>query len=144
MHCSRVVQWLSCIWIFATPWTVLCLPPLSSTIFQSLLKFMPSESVMLSNNLIIWCLLLLLSSVFPSIRVFSSESTLHQTKYWRWPLVWPSIGTSASITVLPMNIQGWFSLGLTDLICLQSKGLSRIFFSTTIQKHQFFNTQPSL
>ena len=55
-----------------------------------------------------------------------------------------SIRASASASVLPMNIQGWFSLGLTGLISLQSKGLSRVFSSTTAQKHQFFSTQPSL
>ena len=55
-----------------------------------------------------------------------------------------SIGISASASVLPMNIQGWFPLGLTGLISLQSKGLSRIFSSTTIRKHQFFSTQHSL
>ena len=55
-----------------------------------------------------------------------------------------SIGTSASSSVLPMNIQGWFPLGLTGLISFLSKGLSRVFSSTTIQKHQFFGTQPSL
>ena len=54
------------------------------------------------------------------------------------------IGVSASAPVLPMNIQGWFCLGLTDLIFLQSKGLSRVFSNTTVQKHQFFHTQPSL
>ena len=56
----------------------------------------------------------------------------------------PSIGASASASVLPMNIQGWFPLGLTGLISLQSKGLSSIFSSTTIRKDQFFGTQPSL
>ena len=55
-----------------------------------------------------------------------------------------SIGASASASVLPMNIQGWFPLGLTGLISLQSEGLSRVFFSTTVQKHQFFSAQPSL
>ena len=55
-----------------------------------------------------------------------------------------SIGASASASVLPMNIQGWFSLGLTGLVSLQSQGLSRVFSSTTIQKHQFFGVQPSL
>ena len=55
-----------------------------------------------------------------------------------------SIGASASASVLPMNIQGWFPLGLTDLISLLFKGLSMVFSSTTIQKHQFFGTQPSL
>ena len=55
-----------------------------------------------------------------------------------------SIGVSASSSVLTMSIQGWFSLGLTDLISLLSKGLSRVFSSTTVWKHQFFGTQPSL
>ena len=55
-----------------------------------------------------------------------------------------SIGVSASESVLPMNIQDWFPLGLTALISLQSKGLSRVFSNTTVQKHQFFSAQPSL
>ena len=55
-----------------------------------------------------------------------------------------SIGASASASVLPMNIQGWLPLGLIDLISLLSKGLSRVFSSTTIRKHQFFGSQPSL
>ena len=55
-----------------------------------------------------------------------------------------SIGASASASVLPMNIQDWFPLGLTGLISLQSKGLSRVFSNTTVQKHQFFDAQPSL
>ena len=55
-----------------------------------------------------------------------------------------NIGASASPSVLPMNIQGWFPLGFTGLISLQSKGLSRVFSNTTIQKHQFFSAQPSL
>ena len=55
-----------------------------------------------------------------------------------------SIGASVSASVLPMNIQGWFPLGLTGLISLQSKRFSRVFSSTTIQKHHFFSTQPSL
>ena len=54
------------------------------------------------------------------------------------------IGASASASVLPMNIQGWFPLGLTSLISLKSKGLSRVFSSTTVGKHQFFSTHPSL
>ena len=55
-----------------------------------------------------------------------------------------STGASVSASVLPMNIQGWFPLGLTGWISLQSKGLSRVFSSTTVQKHQFFSAQPSL
>ena len=57
---------------------------------------------------------------------------------------WQSIGASASASVLPMTIQHWFPLGLTDLISLQCKGLWRVFSSTTVQKHQFFSTLPSL
>ena len=91
---------------------------LSFTISRSLLKLMSIESVMPSNHLILCCPLLL-SSVFPSIRLFSNESVLH--------IRYQSIGASAS--VLPMNIQGWFPLGLTGLI-LSSKGLSSVFSST--------------
>ena len=91
---------------------------------------------MLSNYLILSGLLLLLPSIFLSIRVFSNEWALHI----RWPKYW---GFSFSI-VLPMNIQGWLPLGWTDLIPLQSKGISRVFSSTKIQKHQFFSTQPYL
>ena len=99
-------------------------------------KFMYIESATLSNHLIFCFPLLLLPSVFPSIRVFSINSTLCIRR--------SNIGASASASVLPMNIQGWFPLGLTGLISLLSKGLSRIFSSTIIQKHQFFSTQPSL
>ena len=80
--------------------------------------------------------LLFLPSIFPSIRVFSSESPLHKSGQ--------SIGASTLASVLLMNIQGWCPLGLTGLISLQSKGLSRVVSSTAIQKHQFFSTQPSL
>ena len=69
---------------------------------------------------------LLLPSIFPSLRVFSNELAFHI----RWPNYW-CIGTSASVSVLPMNIQGWFPLGLTGLISLQSKSLSRVFSSTS-------------
>ena len=81
----------------------------------SLLKFRSIESVMPSTHLILCHPLLLLPSIFPSIRVFSNESVLHIT--------WQSIGASASVP--PMNIQDWFPLWLTGLIFLQSKGLSR-------------------
>ena len=74
-------------------------------------------------------------SIFPSIRVFSNESVLHI----RWPKCW-----SFSLSIIPpMNILGLFSLGLTGLISLLSKGLSRVFSNTIVQKHQFFSTQPS-
>ena len=93
------------------------------------------ESVMPSNHLIPCRPLLLLPLMAPSIRVFS----VSQLFAWGGQ----SIGVSASASVLPMNILGWFPLGLTDLISLQSKGLSRIFSNTTVQKHQFFGTQLS-
>ena len=117
------------------PWTAACQTPLFSTIFQNLLKFMCTESVMPSNHLI-FCHPILLPLIFPSIRVFSNESPLR--------IGCPSIGVSASASVLPMNIQSWFPLGWTGLISLKSKGLSRVFSSTTIQKHHFFGTQPLL
>ena len=85
-----------------------------------------------SNHLILCCPLLLLPSIFPSIRIFSSKSAI-----WSGG---QSIGASASASVPPMNIP----LGLTDLISLQSKGLSRAFSSTTVWKPQFCSTLPSL
>ena len=136
-----VVQLLSRIWLFATPWTAACPAFLSFPISQSLLKLMSIESVMPSNHVILChppcpCpLLFLLPSIFPSIRVFSSELALpiRCSKYWSF----------SSASVLPVNIQGWFSLGLTSLTSLQPKGFSRVFSSTTSQKYQFFATQPS-
>ena len=86
-----------------------------------------------SNHLILCCPFLLLPLIFPSISVFSNELALHI-----------SIGASASASVLLMNIRDWFPLGLTGWISLQSKGLSRVFSNTTVQKHQFFSAQPSL
>ena len=128
-------QSLSHIWLFAAPWTAAYQASLSFTITHSLLKLMSIKSEMPSNHLIL-CRPLLLPSIFPSIRVFSNESVLR--------IRWPNIGVSASASVLPMNIQGWFPLGWTGWISLQSKGLSRVFFNTTVQKHQFFGTQLSL
>ena len=134
LHIS--VQLLSCIWLLTTPWTVACQASLSITNSQSLLKLMSIKSVMPSNHLILCCPLLLLHSILPNIRVFSNESVLHI----RWPTYW----VSASASVLPVNIQDWFPLGLTDLISLQPKGLSRVFSNTTVQRHQFFDTYLSL
>ena len=82
---------------------------------------------------------LLLPSIFPSIRVFPNESVFH-IKYWSSQ----SIGVSALASVLPVNIQDWFPFGLTGWISLQSKGLSRVFSNITVQKHQFFGTLLSL
>ena len=129
------VQSLSHVRLFAAPRTAARQAPLPFTISRSLLKLKPIESVMPSNHLILYCPLLL-PSVFPSIRAFSNESVLC--------IRWPNIGVSASASVLPMNIQDWFSLGWTGWISLQSKGLSRVFSNTIIQKHKFFSAQSSL
>ena len=92
-----LAQLLSLIRFFVTPWTAACQVSLSFTISWSLLKLMSSESVMPSNHLILCCPLLLLTSIFPSIRVFSNESVFESGGQ--------SIGVSASASVLPMNIQ---------------------------------------
>jgi len=130
------VQWLSHVQLFATSWTVACHEFLSINNSQTLLKLMSIELVMPSNHFILCHPFLLLPSIFPSTRVFTNESVL----LIRWPKYW----VLASASVLPMNIQDWFPLGLTDWISLLSKGLSRVFSNTTVQKHQFFGTQLSL
>ena len=103
--------------------------PLLFTISWNLLKFMSIASVILSNYLIL-CRLLLLPSIFPSFGVLSNDQFFISGGQ--------SIGASALASVLPMNIQGWFPLGLTGVISLLSKTLSRVFSNTTIRKHQFF------
>ena len=106
-------------WSFTIPW--------------SLLRLMIIESVILSNHLIL-CHPLLLPSIFFSIRVFSNESAL----CIRWPKYW-------SFSISPSNeYSAWFPLRLTVLLFFLSKGVPRVFPSTTIQKHQFFSPQPSL
>ena len=122
-------------WLSAIPGTAACQASLSITISQSLLKPMSVESVMPSNHLIL-CLPLLSPSIFPASGSFPMRQFFASGGQ--------SIGVSASAPVLPMNIQDWFPLGLTSWISLQSKGLSRVFFDTTVQKHQSFGTQPSL
>ena len=88
-------------------------------------------------NQLVLCHLLLLPSIFSSIKVSSSMSQFFVSGG-------QSIGASVSASVLPRNIQDWFPLGLTGLISLLSKGLSRFFSNTTVQKHQFFGAQLSL
>ena len=136
------VQSLIRVQLFGTPWTTARQASLCITDSQSPPKFMSIESVMPSNHLILCCPFLLLPSVFPSIRVFSNESVLHI----RWPEYWSFVfqSISALTSVLPMNTQAWFPLGWTGWISLQSKGLSRFFSNTTVQKHQFFGAQLSL
>ena len=108
-----VVQSLSCVWLFVTPLTAVCQASLSFTISQSLLKLMSIESVMPSSHLILCCPLLFLPSIFPSIRVFSSESALRI----RWPKHWnfnfsfsPSTEYSGLIS---------FRIDLFDLLAFQ-------------------------
>ena len=109
----------------ATPWTAALQASLSISNSWSLHNLKPVKSVMPSNHRILCCPLLLLPSILPIIRIFSNESVLR--------IKW--IGVSASASVLPVNIQDWSPLGWTGWISLQSKGLSRVFSNTTVQKH---------
>ena len=127
-----LVQSLSHVRLFATPWTAACQASLSITNSWSLLKLMSIALVMPSNHLILCRSLLLLPSIFPSVGSFPVS--------WFFPLGGQSIGVSASASVLPVKIQDWFSLGLTDWISLQFKRLSRVFSNTTFQKHQFLGS----
>ena len=129
------VQSLSCVQLFTTPWTAACQASLSITNSQSLLKLMSIVSVMPSNHLIFCGPLLLLPSIFPSIRVFSNESVLHI----RWPEYW-----SFSFNISPSSEYSGLISFRMDWISLQSKGLSRVFSNTTVQKHQFLSAQLSL
>ena len=122
-----VVQLLSYVQLFVTSWTAAFQALLLFVISWSLLKLVSIKSVMPSNHLIL-CHPFLLPSIFPNIRSFPRSELFAS--------VGQSIGVSASASVLPMNIQDWFPLGLTGLISLQSKGLSRVFSSTTIQTYQ--------
>ena len=112
-------------------------PPCHVTSSQSLLRLMSIESVMSSNHLILCCPLPLLPSIFPSIRIFSSESVLRI----RWPEYW-----SFSFIISPSSEHpGLISFRMDwGWISMQSKGLSRAFSNTTVQKHQFFSARVSL
>ena len=130
------VQWLSRVRLFVTPWTVACQASLSINNSQSLLKLMSNRSVIPSNYLILCPPLLLLTSVFPSIRVFSNQSVLRirWQKYWSFSF---SISTSNGYSgLISFRWTGWTSL--------ESKGFSRLFSNTTVQKQQFFSAQLSL
>ena len=130
------VQSLSRVWLFVTPWTAARQASLFITNSQSPPKPMSIKSVMPSNHLILCHPLLLLLSIFPSIRVFSNESAL----CIRWPKYW-----SFSFNISPTNEHpDWSPLVWTGWISLQSKGLSRVFSNTTVQKHQLFGAQLSL
>ena len=131
-----VVQLLSCGWLLVTPWTVAHQASLSITVTCSLLRLMAIELMMPSNHLILCCPLLLLPSIFLSIRVYSNESTLGI----RWPEYWSfSFSISAFNEYLGLIS---FRIDWFDLLAVQ--GLSRVFSRTTVQKHQSFSAQPSL
>ena len=122
-------------WLFKIPWTAACQASLSITNSWSLLKHVHwvSDAIQPSHPLL-----------SPSLSAFNLSQ--HQCLF-QWvglSISGQSIGNSASASVLAMNTQGWFSLGLTGLTSLLSKGLLRVFSSTTVWKHQFFGTQPSL
>ena len=145
MNLLRLVLWLSSVQFssvaqscptLSTPWTAAHQASLSITNSQSLLKLMSIELVIPSNHLILCHLLLFPPSIFPSIRVFSNESVLRirRPKYW-----------SFSFNNSPSNEHsGLISFRMNWLDFLQSKGLSRVFSNTTVQKHQFSSAQLSL
>ena len=130
------VQSLSRVLLFETPWTAARQASPSITNSQSLPKLMCIESVMPSKQFILCRPLLLLPSIFPSVRVFPMSQFFASGGQ--------RFGASASASVLPVNIQDWFPLGLTNLISSPSKGLSRVFSNTTDQRQQFFSAQLSL
>ena len=127
------VQSLSCVQLFVTPWTAAHQASLSITNSPSLVKLMPIESMMPSNHLILCHLLLLLLSVFPSIRVFSSESVL----LIRWPKHW-----SFSFSSSPSNeYSGLITFRMDWLDLLTVQGTRKSLSNTTVQKHQFYSAQ---
>ena len=126
-HLFVVVQSLSHVRLFATPWTAAWQVSLSTTNSWSLLKFMSIELVMPSTHLI-------LSLVSSHLQSFPASGSFPMSQFFASR--GQSIGASASASVLPMNIQDWVPLGWTGWISLQSKGLSRVFSNTTVQKHQ--------
>ena len=134
-HCVLVVQSLSHVRLFVTPWTAARQASLSITNSWSLLKLMSIESMMPSNHLILCCPLLL-PSIFPSIRVLANESVLHI----RWPKYW-----SLCFIISPSNeYSGVISFRIDWLDLLAVQGTLKSLLHTTVQKHQFFGTQLSL
>ena len=132
-YCCLVAQLFG---LFETPWTAARQASLSFTISRSLFKLMSIESVMPSNHFILCCPLLLPPSIFTNIRVFSNK-LVHCI---RWPKYW-----SVSFSISHSNeYSGDISFRIQWFDLLQCKGLSRVFSNTTVQKNQFFSTQPSL
>ena len=132
MCCQYVLvvgQWLSRFRLLATPWAAGRLTSLSFIISWSLSKLMSIESGMPSNHLILCHPRLLLPSIFPSIRVFSNELALC--------IMWPKYWSFSFSIISSKEYSGLISLGLTGLVSLQYKGLSRVFSNTTVQKHHY-------
>ena len=130
------VQLLSCVWLFVTPWTAPRQASLSITNSRAF-----SNSCPLSQ----WCHPTISSSVVPFSscpQSFPASGSFPVSQFFASGD--HSIGISASASVLQVNIQDWFPWGWTGLISLESKGLSRVFSNTTVQKHQFFSAQLSL
>ena len=123
-------QLLSHVRLIVTSWTVACQASVSITISMNFLRFMSIESVMSSSPFSSCPRFFAASGSIPVSQLFASSGQ--------------SSGASVSASVLPMDIQGLFPLGLTGLISLQSRGPSRVFSSTTVWKRQFFGSQPSL
>ena len=133
-------QSLSCVQLFATPWITARQASLSTTNYRSSLKLMSIEFVMPSNQLIL-CFPLLLLPPEALLPLSSASETFPMSQLFAWG--GQSTGVSALASVLPMNNQDWSPLGWSGWISLQSKGLSRVFSNTTVQKHQFFGAQLS-
>ena len=130
------VQSFSHVLLFVTPWTAACQASLSITNSQAYSNSCPSSR---------WCHPTISPSVVPfssHLQSFPASGSFPRSQFFTSG--GQNIGVSASASVLPTNIQDWFPLGWTGLISLQSKGLSRVFSNTTVQKHQFFGTKLSL
>ena len=136
IKCIVVLQSPSPVWLFTTPWTAAHQASLFLAIRRNLPKFMSIEMVRPSNHLILYHLFFSCPQSFRAScsflvsRLFASGGQ--------------SIGASVLVSVLLMSIHDWFPLGLTGLISLLSKGLLRVFSSTTVLRHQFFSAQPFL
>ena len=134
MYQFSSVQLLSCVWLFATPWTATCQASLST-------PGVYSNSCPLSE----WCHPTISSSVVPfssCLQTLLASGSFQMSQLFTWG--GQSIGVSASASVFSMNTQDWSPLGWTGWISLQSKELSRVFSNTAVHKHQFFSAQLTL
>ena len=133
--CISSVQSLSCVRLFVTPWIIARQASLFITNSQSSLKLMSIESVMPSSHLI------LCRPLFPLSPILPASGSFPMSQLFAWG--GQSTGLSALASFLPKNTQEWSPLEWSGWISLQSKGLTRVFSNTTVQKHQFFGAQPS-